>query len=539
MKDRDTIKEKIDAYRAGEISPDDFAALEQTLKESAEVRAYFRSYLHLDTELRRLAESDPAIESAWAGDKPEQPQSRTIIRPRWKFTAAAIAMAAAFVAIAGLAWLFAPRWMPVGDVVATLSQTSGARIRMNGRVVVAQTGTSLHQGRFELVGGLIEITYPSGVVALLESPATFEMRDAASLTLTNGKVSATVPENATGFSVITPSSTIVDLGTEFGVEAGADNSEVHVFKGAVSLETSHADGPQLLTEHKASRIDTLSGTPAGINYDADKFLQRLTESPKVYPKLTHSLKPVAYYRMKITPDGALLKDATDNSCDGTIVWGKSCNPWAPGRIGASLNFGGASMETYARVPEIPKATNGTLSVCAWVQANSRPRWASIAKNWTPMLGGQFHFGLWQDDGALEVHVHDSQDREIGVRDSEPLPIGQWQFVAFTLDGTTLRLYRNGMEVGSIPCDGLSLKAPPALGIGVKLDPTGIRPDSSNAGFWSGRIDELAIFHHALSESDIRRLYEAAPRTIDPIQIPRVSENPVSLNPSHLAKASGL
>jgi hypothetical protein len=30
-----------------------------------------------------------------------------------------------------------------------------------------------------------------------------------------------------------------------------------------------------------------------------------------------------------------------------------------------------------------------------------------------------------------------------LRDAPPLPLREWQFVAFTLDGTTLSLYCNG------------------------------------------------------------------------------------------------
>jgi hypothetical protein len=97
-----------------------------------------------------------------------------------------------------------------------------------------------------------------------------------------------------------------------------------------------------------------------------------------------------------------------------------------------------------------------------------------------------------------------------VRESEPLPLQRWHFVAFTLDGQTLRLFRNGAEVASAPCVGLAASGPTILGIGVKLDAEGRPTFGDNAGFWDGRIDELAVFHRALSPEDIRRLYASAP-----------------------------
>ena len=96
-----------------------------------------------------------------------------------------------------------------------------------------------------------------------------------------------------------------------------------------------------------------------------------------------------------------------------------------------------------------------------------------------------------------------------MRATEPLPLGEWQLGAFTLDGTTLRLYRNGAEVAAAPCDGLATVAPAALGVGVKLDATGLQPDIAAPGFWTGRIDELALFHRALTPEQLRKLYQTA------------------------------
>ena len=82
--------------------------------------------------------------------------------------------------------------------------------------------------------------------------------------------------------------------------------------------------------------------------------------------------------------------------------------------------------------------------------------------------------------------------------------------------STLRLYRNGQEVAATSCAGLSTLAPDALGIGVKLDATGQQPETHTPGFWDGRIDELAVFHFALSAEQVRKLYDvASPNTPAP------------------------
>jgi hypothetical protein len=146
---------------------------------------------------------------------------------------------------------------------------------------------------------------------------------------------------------------------------------------------------------------------------------------------------------------------------------------------------------------------------AWVSARSRPRWASIAKNWAGSdQWGQFHFGLYYDSGELEAHIQDSSGREITVKDMKALPLGVWHHVAFVADGKMLRLYRNGSEVSSAPYDRL-LSDPriKALAIGTKLNLAGDGPDHSDFNMWDGRLDELAIFNKALSPEQIRELYD--------------------------------
>jgi len=86
-------------------------------------------------------------------------------------------------------------------------------------------------------------------------------------------------------------------------------------------------------------------------------------------------------------------------------------------------------------------------------------------------------------------------------------LGEWQHVAFVADGAQLRLYRNGMQVGSVPYPGLAPPDLKPLGIGAKpagVDQKRVRGPS---GFWHGRIDELAIFNHAVDAKMIQQLFE--------------------------------
>jgi hypothetical protein len=250
--------------------------------------------------------------------------------------------------------------------------------------------------------------------------------------------------------------------------------------------------------------------PSGIDLDEQRFLRRLEVEPRGYTQKILELRPVAYYPMEPAGDGTLLRDVGPYRSDAKIEFGRASEPvWAPGKVGLSFALGGPAQQTYAAVASYHQAQEDQLSVVAWVTARSRPRWASIAKNWAGSeQWGQFHFGLYYDSGELEVHIQDSSEKEITVKDSVPLPLHDWHHVAFVADGSKLRLYRNGREVSSAPYRQLrSDSRIKALAIGTKLNLASDAPDHHDFNMWDGRLDELAIFNHALSAEQVRELYD--------------------------------
>ncbi len=499
----------IDDFLSAEISTVEFPRLQSLLRESAEARATLRSLATVETKLQELAASNRETVAVFA---PPRRVWKNATPRRWLV---GLGLAAVLAILAVRAWhlFYQPMQKPMGGVVATLSQSSGATLVAGGVEFGAENGAELRAGAYELRAGFLEITYATGVVVLVESPARFELRGTTVVALREGSLSARVPGPGIGFTVETPAASVVDLGTEFGVSANATASEVHVFVGEVLVKTSGDADPLHLKENHASRIDLATRTPTGIEFRPQKFLRSLDDPTGKFARQIYQLQPLAYYRMNTKRDITALKDSMKLH-DGRVVPGRNASPWITGRPGPALRLGGSEAGAYAVVPDYPIAEAGEITVCAWVYAESRPRWASIAKNWAEDAGkdsaGQFEFGIWHDDGDLEVRVHDAQGREIGVREGVPMPLGAWQFVAFTLDGTTLRLYREGNEVGSAPCAGLSVIAPSALGIGVRLEASGGQPDRAIPGFWDGRIDELAIFHHALNAAQIAQLFHAKP-----------------------------
>ena len=78
-------------------------------------------------------------------------------------------------------------------------------------------GDRLTAGVLRLAQGGAEIHFDKGTVVFLTGPAVLELCSADEVSLQHGSLNARVPAPAVGFSVATPLSRVVDLGTEFDV----------------------------------------------------------------------------------------------------------------------------------------------------------------------------------------------------------------------------------------------------------------------------------------------------------------------------------
>jgi Concanavalin A-like lectin/glucanases superfamily/FecR protein len=508
----------------GQLENSEVQRLGELIEADRILRKQYLEYCQMHSLLR----SEHGLLTAWSPSPVGTEDDRHVsLRDSWisRGNAHWVAVAAVFMVVAmaaGFLKLQHDRAPFRGAETAVLGKAVGARFAFgsNGELVPT-AGSKLRQGIYELRDGLVEIDYPTGAVLIARAPATFDLVDGGCIRLVDGQMSAHVPKAATGFRIEAPGATVIDLGTDFGVQAVKDQeSEVHVFRGEVLVdlhgEKGKSEDQLRLVTGEATRVDFSTGMPSGINMDEERFVRSLREETSPYARAVLKLSPAVYYRMEPTGDGTKLIDASGNGADATVHLGRASAPvWTTGKVGAALRLGGPAQQTYASVDKYPQATGDTITVVAWVYARSRPRWASIAKNWAGGNDdrGQFHFGLHFDSGELEAHVVDSSGAEITVRDATPLPLNTWHHVAFVADGTNLRLYRNGVEVDSKPYHQLHRDPRiKALAIGTKLNLLGNAPEERDFNMWDGCLDELAIFNHALTARQVLDLCELANAT---------------------------
>ena len=122
----------------------------------------------------------------------------------------------------------------------------------------------------------------------------------------------------------------------------------------------------------------------------------------------------------------------------------------------------------------------------------------------PQMG--IHFAL-SSDNSLTVPWPQTADANNG---GFPVSPGVWHHVAGTYDGTRLQLYIDGEAAGR-PLYHSGSISPMRPGDGITIggeERKSNGPDPSGNRFFQGLIDEVAIYHRALSADEIKSTYAA-------------------------------
>ena len=266
--------------------------------------------------------------------------------------------------------------------------------------------------QFKLESGLMEITYDTGARVILQGPVTYEVESAAGGFLSVGKLTAKLENKAKDsnpqspipnpslstnhyplFTIKTPTATVTDLGTEFGVEVGKSGATAaHVFRGTVEVQPA-ADGDKpdwpvvRLVQNESVRIERRQGNSEAKVYrgkaNAAAFvrseqLRKLVEEQTLEPlrrwqaysrQLRKDPALVAYYPFEaVGKDSWLLPNV---AATGAVLDGEIQGPlWTSGRLPGkvALRFRGPGTGSKVVLPE-PQRFNftGPFSLALWFQ----------------------------------------------------------------------------------------------------------------------------------------------------------------------------
>jgi hypothetical protein len=110
------------------------------------------------------------------------------------------------------------------------------------------SGDRLNPGAFELVSGKARISFDDGAEMEITGPAGFQILGANRAYLRRGQARTAVPEEAARFILETPTSLVLDRGTEFELQvADTGATDVRVLQGEIDLEARSLDGTPIIT----------------------------------------------------------------------------------------------------------------------------------------------------------------------------------------------------------------------------------------------------------------------------------------------------
>ena len=126
---------------------------------------------------------------------------------------------------------------PAGPSVARITAVSDAR--WDRRVL--RVGDAVGSGPLRLLDGCAQLKFASGATVVLNGATDLEVVNDKRIFLRSGKITPFVPPEAHGFTVVSPSGEVVDLGTEFSVGVDAKGlTSVYVIDGEVDVATGHS-----------------------------------------------------------------------------------------------------------------------------------------------------------------------------------------------------------------------------------------------------------------------------------------------------------
>ena len=242
-----------------------------------------RQFNDLRLVMGLINEHGRAVESEDAGETRHDRQSPDLATNKeshfWP-SRRAIAIALVLATAASLLLLFS--W-PVTNrqsdetvpAIATLAYASHASWGSEERAI----GDAFGKGKLRLEVGLARLDFHNGAAVTLQGPAVFEILSTDRTILSSGILTASIPESAMGFEVVTPAMDVIDLGTAFGVSVGTDGeTDVCVFEGEVEVSLSESsessestDAPQLVREGNAVRSRPKGELIDSVDYSTERY----------------------------------------------------------------------------------------------------------------------------------------------------------------------------------------------------------------------------------------------------------------------------
>lgn len=243
--------------------------------------------------------------------------------------------------------------------------------------------------------------------------------------------------------------------------------------------------------------------------------------------------PASYWRL-----GDLLANssATDNAGTVTGTYSGQISRGMPGAVQGDQDSCTFFLNGRVDMGNVYAFTGTTaFSVEFWAQVHAIPGSPAVSPIVSYVFNDANGAQGWElaitYGGAVEFYRFLNGSGDLAQTANNSVPIGQWIHIAGTYDGTTMRLYINGALISSI-ASSKSIVAGSGTSFQIAHD---------NRGFnYSGMVDEVAVYTHVLTATQIQAHYNAATfLTNAPTYLAAISDGTQVAQAGHVNQSLGL
>ncbi len=523
--------ELISLHASEALTAEQAVRLQSLLHESRPHRLFFLRYLQVDTVLREsalsLMEGAPSDPLQAAPHKksavplgffePSKPLTRATPEAwYWKAAAAVATLAACVLSLWPIQRPPSPAAPAVTPSVAILTQSVGTQWRPGAPIPQPQGPVA--RGPLAIEKGILQLEFLSGAILVVEGPAELDLLSPMKAVCHRGKIRATVPPQARGFTISASGMEVVDLGTEFGLSVAPDGkSEVQVITGEVRMQKGNGPKQSLLAGEAVEWSRNVA--PAAILKSEARFTDPATlltlasastrERNVQWLQQSNAISAapdtVFHYTFNPSDTGSRtlhnVRPGSPPELHGAIV---GCQ-WTEGRWPGkhALEFKRPSDRVRIAIP----GEFDSFTLSAWVRIEGWDRWLNSLLLTEEFRAGAIHWQL-SDKGEIILGLKpDKLENHFSPPVITPDDLGRWVFLATVYDANTrtVKHFLDGRCVGQTPVRTHRAVAPGNADIG---NWTLNRQPSKECRVLNGRIDELSFSSRALSESEIAQAFEA-------------------------------
>lgn len=479
----------IHRYIDATITIDEMAQLNAMLQVDSAMRREFAELLNLDSALASILAVDISDTITNGATVITFPKPARFLSA-WQLTGTAACLS---MIVLGALWM-----LDTHRACATVARVVGGES--------IEKGAKLHSELVVLQAGSIEIVTARGVRIVVEAPSEFYFETKQRLRMIRGRMSADVPSSAKGFTVVTSSGEAIDLGTRFGVDVPTSGAaEIHVFQGEVMAHPSGARTKQSVLGGDA--VTMLSGASSSREFRSAAFIQA-DEMSGLSAGLASGQQARSDAAIAALKKDAALIAMLDFESDDLQpgVFRTVQGRWPGSRAPEFVNVGDHLKLDVGGDHEWPQ-----LTIAAWVRLDrlGAPYQSLLhTDGWSKSSPGQVHWMVTQQSRmrlALFANTLASgSDETNGFPDSRTSVLperGRWVHLAtvYNSESRSVRFYLNGQ---------FDKETRQAIAHPARLGPAQIGNWDRQDRKLSGRVDELLLLGRAMSDVEVRELFDA-------------------------------